>query len=201
MPRVRWGGFVSPEYLGVLGDIVAQWGFFEGHIDIFHRYLRANPEAEKLSKRLGPNFQTNTQLMRRSAATCFQQCPTLIEKITAVLTAADKLAEQRNRLIHSFWFEHMANDPPVHMWKYEKDGTRVAYAASLQDLKEHLSELHECHGELLSIFIGWGDDGMTNSELTSDEKSALHVHRANHLGNFPDPTRISISHPPRSFRE
>jgi hypothetical protein len=91
-------------YLKEMGNVIAQWAFFEVDFDILLRVLASTPEAKKkLTGKIPLSFKKRVHLFRDAATLAFEHHPPTLKHHLDLAEKASRLRDIRDYVAHGRW--------------------------------------------------------------------------------------------------
>lgn len=110
------GLMVSRDMMAELGHFIAQWGFMETYLNMLILRLLAKPQSESEMQHLPMALKKRSALLRDTARSLFQSCPSLVERIERILAEIAIIKRDREAVAHGMWAS--ANDGSVRLTNF-----------------------------------------------------------------------------------
>jgi hypothetical protein len=88
--------------LTALGRVVANWSYYEQHVDLWLNVLLNQPGAERFPKNIKIDFKRRRRLWRDLAKILHPE-PDKLKRIEKIIDRSAKALDDRNALVHGYW--------------------------------------------------------------------------------------------------
>jgi hypothetical protein len=153
---------VPLDHLTAVGAITAHWGMYEMAFDSTFQILGTRPDTTSLIEKIPSSFKGRTELLRELARICFQDSPSMVEKICDYTVRALALCRKRNLFAHGWWFDFspFAESASMGVTIMSKtDGTGDFYSVTLEQLETLAVKIHALNAEHATLLLITTDTG------------------------------------------